>query len=270
MDLWTFVCASSHRGETVFSHTVKTVSESVKYNSRSSTDRSNAEGFPLQGDLCPSNSCHFVCPCTTGSACHDIRPSHGPSIFFVPTSNVPTWLNELRRLVDSKVLLVKLVVVHASVSTHEFQITDDIKNTIRTVRDRGDNEARLPTSCAATNPKQRGFPSSDSSLVWILTTWNTWQTYNKTHFFEKHEWKHTKNREMLKEVDDIRRFHCGLAIVDECHIVKNVGKGPWGTLGDMKADRPSCRFWFTTLSGTILNANLADVAGLMDISGSRI
>lgn len=45
--LWTFVCVSSHRGETIFLQRAQTVSKSVKYNSRSSIDRSNAEGFPL-------------------------------------------------------------------------------------------------------------------------------------------------------------------------------------------------------------------------------
>ena len=38
----------------------------------------------------------------------------------------------------------------------------------------------------------------------------------------------------------------------------------------MKADRPSCRFWFTALNGTILNANPSDIAGPIDIIGIRI
>ena len=50
-----------------------------------------------------------------------IHPSRGPSICFVPTSNINTWLKELQAIVDFDALdvklVVKLVVVHSSISS---------------------------------------------------------------------------------------------------------------------------------------------------------
>ena len=66
----------------------------------------------------------------------------------------------------------------------------------------------------------------------------------KSKFIEKHRWKYQKKGQTVQQEEDIHRFHYGLAIVDECHIVKNIGKGPWGILGQMKKDRPMNRFWF--------------------------
>lgn len=49
---------------------------------------------------------------------------------------------------------------------------------------------------------------------------------------------------------DVSRLHCGLTIIDECHIYKNVQKGQWKILVRMKEDRPRRYFWLLAMSGT--------------------
>nr|AUW31018.1 hypothetical protein [Cladonia uncialis subsp. uncialis] len=183
--------------------------------------------------------------------------------------NFRTWLAELRDLVDFNMLGIKLVVAHASVTDTDLQLTAQIKLNIRTARDQNDPEAQLPKKGPTTKPEQRGLPSAESRLVWILTTWNTWQVISKNNDSEKYELKYQKDKQTMIDSTEVRSFHCGLAIVDECHTVKNVGKGPWGTLRDMKTDRPGSRFWFAALSETILKTNPSDIAGPMDIIDSK-
>ena len=102
-----------------------------------------------------------------------IRPLHGPTIFFVLASNLLTWLNELLALVDFGKLGIKLVVAHSSVTDPDVQLTHRERDALKTVKDPTDLEAQFSPQSAADKPKQRGFPSADSSLFWILTTWNT-------------------------------------------------------------------------------------------------
>lgn len=66
--------------------------------------------------------------------------------------------------------------------------------------------------------------------------------YHEVQVHRKHKGKYQKKGQTVQEEEDIHRFHYGLAIVEECHIVKNIGKGPWGILGQMKKDRPMNRF----------------------------
>ena len=59
----------------------------------------------------------FVVYTNTVGFPRNIRPSQGPSIFFVPTSNINTWLKELQAIVDFDALDVKLIVIQSSIST---------------------------------------------------------------------------------------------------------------------------------------------------------
>ena len=220
-------------------------------------------------DTCPTASWTYPCPCEPSSECHHIRPVNGPSIFFVPTSSLHTWMKELRDLVDFDKLGVKLLVMHSSVLDSKVQATSNERLALKTIIDRTDPESRPPLRSAINNSKQRGFSSAESSNFWILTTWNTWHNTMKSSFIDKHRYKYQKDGQTVHKEEDIHRFHCGLAIIDECHIVKNIGKGPWGLLRQMKTDRPMNRFWFAALSGTILNANPTDIIGPIDIIGSK-
>ena len=136
------------------------------------------------GDICPSDNWYYPRPCTPGLECYGIRSLHGPSTFFVLTSNLPTWLNELRAIVDFGKLGIKLIVSHNSVPDQDLQLTQSIRFALKTERDPNDREAQLPKGGPIDNQKQREFPSTDSSLFWILTTWNTWQGISKAQFIE--------------------------------------------------------------------------------------
>lgn len=215
---------------------------------------------------CPTNDWFCECPCQPRSECNRIRPVDGPTLFLVPPSNVNTWFNELRAAIDFKALGIDLVVVHSVNADLEYTMTNVKANKLRTVRDETDPMASLSKSKPCERPEQYGLPSKESVNMFLLTTWQSWHEVFKT-LEEKHQYSFKVKGRKTTEIQSISRFQCGLAIVDESHTVKNIGKGMWRILKEMRTDRPDFHFWLMVMSGTMINSDPLDILAPMDILG---
>lgn len=177
-----------------------------------------------------------------------------------------TWYNELRAAVDLKAQGIELVIVHNVNADPEYAMTTAKANKLRTIRDETDFTASLPKSKPCERPQQYGFPSKESVYMFVLTTWQSWHGVSRT-LEEKHQYTFKQKGRRKTETETIRRFQCGLAIIDESHTVKNIGRGMWRILKEMRTDRPDFHFWLMVMSGTMINSDPLDILAPMEILG---
>lgn len=171
--------------------------------------------------VCPTNEKWWSeCSCQPSAPFRHVRPIDGPVLFMVLKSNVPNWISELGLHVDLELLKVNLVVVHDKNSSEETRFTDELQKRVTTIRD---SDISFPKNAAVNVQEMIGQPTPESNRVWILTTWQSAGKGIVQKLAETHSYK--KRKEGIVR-QTINRFHCGLAIVDEAHGVKNIGKGP--------------------------------------------
>ena len=208
-----------------------------------------------------------TCPCVPESTFHDIRPIHGPSFFIVPGQVLTQWRTRIMQWVDLRALGIQLVVCHKSCDGHEDGWPRFKRDIIRTVIP--PNTPEPGKKEYTSEPAQRGYPTAASTMIWVLTTWNTWNLRFPQEYGVRRTWitSKTKTVQGKKEVmkkdhtDVVLRVHAGLWIVDESHNVKGKDRGPYGPIGQMIRDRPNHRPWFVCLSGTILGSDPEDILG---------
>ncbi|KAL8806101.1 MAG: hypothetical protein Q9223_004969 [Gallowayella weberi] len=101
---------------------------------------------------------------------------------------------------------------------------------------------------------------------------NHWQTWTKTEsqwFTDTHRYKRQKGKKRTTEIRKIGRFNYGLAVIDKVYNTKGVSKGPSGSLQAIRTQRPSQRFWFVAMSGTIITETPDDIAASLSIIGHK-
>lgn len=203
-----------------------------------------------------------MCPCQPKSEFSQNRPTDGPTTFLVPTSTLDSWSDKIAEAVDLKALGVFLLICHSSSVDTSLVMTTQIRDTLKTVRD---PNIQLSRTKAVDEPSDRGYPSAESTSIWILTTWQSWEPQVAKHFKERHDFSYTEKKVKKKEREEISRILCGTFVVDECHMVKTAMKGPWKIIGSMKQDWPDARGWCVGLSGTIISADPTDIMAPLDI-----
>lgn len=209
------------------------------------------------GSFCSTNDWFCICPYQPGSECHELCSNDESTLFFALSSIVYNWWKELRTAVDLDGLRIDLIVIHDVITDTKHLLTKEMARKFKTIRD-DNNETKMSKIKFYQILAYTGYPSKTNTFIWILTTWQSWsKIFNATD--EKHDFSFMKNKKKIFNIEMIRRVHVSLAIVDENHIVKNIEKGPWRILEDMRHDRPSLRFWFVTFSGTMLNAGPVDI-----------
>ena len=113
-----------------------------------------------------------------------------------------------------------------------------------------------------------GLPQKDSSSIWILTTWQTWHIFSKSHYQKTREYTRTVKREKKTTLEPYTELHAAFWVVDESHFVKNINKGPWKFSETMKAQQPDCRPWTLAMSGTMISAFPTDIIGSVSVMSS--
>lgn len=121
-----------------------------------------------------------------GSPFHHVRPNNGFAAFCVPTSNISGWHIAITNWVDLKKLGITYITAHSSLDSEGRLLTPSVKDCLRTVRD---PSVVLPNKAKTNHPDQRGYPKAESTSVWILCTWQSWQTRIGNHFVEKRSWQ---------------------------------------------------------------------------------
>ncbi|KAL8833614.1 MAG: hypothetical protein Q9176_007908 [Flavoplaca citrina] len=216
--------------------------------------------------VCPSNNSFFVnCPCQPSSDLHQCRPQDGCTIIFVPPPNIQEWVDHIEEHVDLKRLGIEFVVAYKDV-THR-PLHPHIRK-LKTIRDPNDPNAQFPRSKKAQHPAAFGLPTLESTSIWVLTTYQTWNIECKKFDF-KRKYTYQEKGEKKTEPDTIHEFQCGMAIIDESHKVSTIGAGHWRPLERMRRDRPHLRFWCLAMSGTILHTSPRDIAAPISIMSSR-
>ena len=153
--------------------------------------------------------------------------------------------------------------INFSVQHDKHQMTDKMRAAIRTTA------VSLPTQSKPLEPGLHfGQPQPKSSLVWILTTYQTWTSYSKQHFDKTRTYTRKINKKKTDFTESYTELHTGLWVVDECHFVKNVGKGPWKVAEQMKTQQPALRSWTLAMSGTMLTADPTDITGAVSVISS--
>ena len=213
---------------------------------------------------CPTNKWFCQCPCQPGSEAFHIRPVDGPTLFLVPPPNVDSWTTELSSAINLKSMGIQLAVAFHGNENSDYAMDRSTISRLRTVRDKNNSNATLPRSRASDHPAQRGLPSKESTSIFVLTSWQSWDKASKA-FDEEHKYTYTHQKRKIVETETVYRFQCGFAIVDECHGVKSIGLGMWRSLRKMRDSRPDYRFWLMAMSGTIINSDPLDIAAPIDI-----
>ncbi|KAL8798354.1 MAG: hypothetical protein Q9182_006733 [Xanthomendoza sp. 2 TL-2023] len=232
-----------------------------EWHSPSASPEHCARDAPL-GSKCSAQKHRLQCPCEPDSPFHQLRPSPGCTIFFVQNGKVNDWISELNRIIDWAAMKVKLEIRH---DNHGLD-GQTIKK-LRTKVDSADPNAVLRPTSANNHEAVYGVPSEESTFIWLLTTWQTWTKADLHLFTDTHRYRRQEGKIRFNEEQKIGRFHCGLAVIDEVHNTKGVGKGPFAPLQAMRTQRPSQRFWFVAMSGTIVAETPDDIAASLSIIG---
>ncbi|KAL9638254.1 MAG: hypothetical protein Q9204_001569 [Flavoplaca sp. TL-2023a] len=212
---------------------------------------------------CPTDSKFFSpCPCQPSAPFHKCRPLDGPTLFEVPPGNIKQWRKEMRRIVDLEALGVELCVVYdgypADESFSRFQ------QTLKTEISAAEKNRRQKKSQYIVEEAAWGVPKPESSNIWILTAWNTFNK-REEYFNRIHTRKWTENHKLKTKDQKLYMFHAGLVIVDEAHRVKTPAIGHWKSPASMKKDRPSRPFWLVPMSGTIVHSGPTDLLAIMEL-----
>ena len=165
---------------------------------------------------------------------------------------------ELHTHVDLKALGVRLAVVHQKSSDAEHTLITAEKQMIKTVRAAED---RPKNRKVASGEAVYGVPQEESTNIWILTTWQTLEQSVVNNLADKHPYKGKKDEGNKEQIID--RFHCGLAIVDEAHVVKTPSRGSWRRLANMIRARPSLRLWLAAMLETFIIGHSNHLAEVM-------
>ena len=213
-----------------------------------------------QNAVCPSDEASWCqCYCEPSSALHNTRPRDGPTLFLALNGNVANWMSEIRQHVDLDLLKVKLAVCH-EYEDDETKFTEVLKKQVTTIQRKAVTLPRY--NAAIIDENAVGSPRIKSQFVWLLSTWQSAETGIHQELAQKHTYI---NKKEGKKTQLINRFHPGLVIVDEFHCIKTVKEGPWKALEEMLALRPKLRFWFAGLSGTFIESDPSDLAGIVSV-----
>ena len=180
-------------------------------------------------------------------------------MFIVPASNLDTWDWHVRRFVDLQKLRIRYALHHGK-HTIPNGMRDDLRTTV--------------VSLPSTKAKQMesgvhfGRPQPNSCFIWVLTTYQTWNTFSKTIYGKTRTYNRTVSKVKTEIPQNYVEFHAALWVVDECHFVKNIGKGPWRLAEIMKSQQPNLRPWTLAMSGTMLTADPTDIIGPVSVISS--
>lgn len=91
----------------------------------------------------------------------------------------------IQAAVDLQALGLTLSVITSGTVDEEWGWTHQRLQRIRTFRDLKNPNAKLPTTRFADHPAQHGVPTKESSNMWVVAFWQTWNKGALLHVTEK-------------------------------------------------------------------------------------
>ncbi|KAL9023704.1 MAG: hypothetical protein Q9196_007031, partial [Gyalolechia fulgens] len=147
---------------------------------------------------------------------HKCRPLDGPTLFEVLPGNIKQWRTAIRNIVDLKQLGIRLCVAYDGYPQEEsFSV---FQRTLTTEVSEAEKARKRSPTQLITDEAAWGVPPRDSSDIWILTAWTTWNNRDE-YFVKTHTRKYTEHKMQKSETQELYMFHAGLVIVDEAHRV---------------------------------------------------